>query len=587
MRYRQPSHNKQLNASVLFQQLQKKQLEDKLNSQNEDPDDLLKLQKLTNMNLCLNNPNTPIPYLIGSVAPHTFATIQPKISSGDYIKNKKINALFNNQTFISCFVNSDNQKVHTKPVLTQEEYVLYKDSISNCHLNRCDVNYKPYSNGSLNSNLYTYQDLSGVNVIVEASGSIVPSSNIYENYIIDPDEVLFGTQATSTLFEYQKCKTKHNNAFTKQIPNTPQIVNLAATVSGSCNNVSVALEWEAISLQTYNITEYDIYKNGVLYTTSKINSYTFLYLNCGYPDTFTIIGKNDCGNSSTPSDITPEYPPSTPEFTTITYDITEDDKYNITVNWNASSYPGNTADSVFYHIYYDISDQRVVDYTTLSYTFNGLLVNTQYIFYLYASNTVGASCTSYKIFLPKRPFTFTYLTTDLMIDRTTILTNLPFITSGGNMIVNNSLIVTTINPYDVNTNQVVVNVPQLELGYTFNDNGTTTDGLCFSATGAIHNYYFMGNITSITINWFSDIPISRGGSQFGYNDTTYPSSFNYPFTMETESNTNYPTFLTNTSLNYAFCNLEQFNSFIGFWNTTNVISAIGTFKKCTIFNNGK
>jgi hypothetical protein len=586
MRYRQPSQNKQANASVLFQQLQlqKKIMEDNLTSNNDDTDDLLRLRKLTNMKLCMIQSNTIPIAPISTIAPHTFATIQPKISSGDYIKNKKINALFNNQTFLSCFVNTDNQKVNTKPILTQEEYVLYKDSISNCDLNRCDVNYKKYSNGSLISNLYTYQDLSGVNVI-ESSGILSPSPNMYDNYIIDPDEVLFGTQAISTLFEYQKCKT--NDTFTKQIPNTPRIVNLTADVSGSCDNVSVELNWTGLSVPTYYITEYSIFKNGVFYATTKNNTYTFLALNCGQPDTFSVVAHNDCNISSVPVEITPEYPPSTPAITLISYVITEDDKYNITISWSASTYPGNTVDSVLYHIYYDISDQHIVNYTTLSYTFYNLEVDTPYTFYLYASNTVGSSCVNQKSFIPKQPFTFTYLTTDLTTDRNTILANLPFITAGGNLTFNNTFIITTITPYDATTNQVVVNIPQIELGYTFTDNGTTTDGLCFNATGAIHNYYFSSNVSSITINWFSDIPISRGGSQFGYNDATYPSPFNYPFVIEDISNTNTPIFLSNTSLNYAFCNLQQFNSFIGFWDTTNVISAIGTFKNCDIFNNGK
>jgi hypothetical protein len=584
MRYRQPSKSKQANASVLFQQRQreKQNMEDNLNLQNDDTDYLLQLQQITNMKLCIAQPNR-IPIVSAStIAPHTFATIQPNISSGDYIKNKKINALFNNQSFISCFVNTDNQKVNTKPILTQEEYVLYKDSLSNCHLNRCDNNYKAYSNGSLISNLYTYQDLSGVNVI-ESSGLPTPSPNIYDNYIIDPDQVLFGTQATSTLFEYQKCKK--NDTFTKQIPNALQIVNLTADVSGSCNNVSVELNWDVVSL-TYYITEYSIYKNGVLYTTLKNNTYTFFDLKCGYPDTFTVVGHNNCGVSSLPVEITPEYPPSTPTITTITYEIVGVDTYNITVNWSPSSYTGNLVD-FFYHIYYDNSAQVDLDYTYSSYTFNGLEVNVPYVFYLYASNTVGSSCVDQKDFIPKRPFTFTYLTTDLTIDQTTILDNLPFITSGNLTLIPSNIII-AITDYDATTKQVVVQIPQIGLGYTFTDNGTTTDGLCFNATTLIHNYYFSNtsNVTSITIDWFSEIPISRGGSQFGYNDIV-ANEFNHPFKIEPVSNTNYPIFLTNTSLNYAFCNLVQFNSFIGFWDTTKVISAIGTFKNCLIFNNGK
>ena len=591
MRYRQPLQNKQQNASVLLQQLQlqKQRMEDKLNNINEDTDYLLQLQKMTNMKLCKHNPNTPIPNLIASVAPHTFATIQPKISSGDYIKNKKMNALFNNQTFISCFVNNDNQKVNTKPILTQEEYVLYKDSLSsNCHSNRCDLRYKPYSNGSLISNLYTYQDLSGVDVIVEASaGSLVSSSTIYDNYIIDPDQVLFGTQATSTLFEYQKCKK--NDTFTKQISSTPQIVNLTADVSGSCNEVSVVLKWSVFSLQTYYITEYDVYKNDVLYATVQNNTYTFVGLPAGTPDTFKVIAHNNCGDASLPVEITPEYPPSTPEITTITYDIV-DYKYNITVNWNPSSYPGNTEESVSYHVYYNnLTPAVVVSYDVLSHTFVGLPANVSYTFYLYASNTWGSSCIDQMDFIPTtQPFTFTYRTTNLAIDRNTILTNLPFITSGGNLTLYPPNILTTITPYDAISMQVVVNIPEFGAGYTFTDTGTT-DGLCFNATTDIHNYYFTatssGTVLSITINWFGDIPISRGGSQFGYNDIV-ANAFTYPFLIDPVSNTNAPSFLTNTSFNYAFCNLVQFNSFIGFWNTTNVISGIGTFKNCLIFNNG-
>jgi hypothetical protein len=592
MRYRQPLQNKQQNASVLLEQLQlqKQRMEDKLNRTNEDEDIdyLLQLQEMTNMKLCKHNPITPILHFIDTVAPHTFATIQPKISSGDYIKNKKMNALFNNQTFISCFVNNDNQKVNTKPILTQEEYVLYKDSLSNCHSNRCDNNYKPYSNGSLISNLYTYQDLSGVDVIVEASGgSLVSSSTIYDNYIIDPDQVLFGTQSTSTLFEYQKCK--RNDTFTKEISNNEpiQIVNLTADVSGNCNNVSVALNWSVFSLQTYYNTEYDVYKNDVLYATVKMNTYTFLNLSCGEPDTFAVVGYNNCGISSASLEITPEYPPSTPTINNITYDINIDNTYDITITWTASSYPGNTEDSVSYFIYYDISDKHPVEYDVLSYTFYGLQVNTPYTFYLYAHNSVGDSCTTQKTFIPIEPFTFSYKTTDITIERSTILGKLPFITSSGNLSLIDSNIITMItDTTDATLKEVVVYIPQLDLGYTFTDDGTTTDGLCFSATQDIHDYYFNGSVMEITINWFSDIPISRGGSQFGYNDIV-ANEFNHPFKIEPVSNTNYPIFLTNTSLNYAFCNLVQFNSFIGFWNTTKVISAIGTFKNCTIFNNGK
>jgi hypothetical protein len=588
MRYRQPLQNKQQNASFLLQQLQlqKQRMEDKLNSTNEDTDYLLQLQKMTNMKLCKHNPNAPIPNLIASVAPHTFATIQPKISSGDYIKNKKMNALFNNQTFISCFVNNDNQKVNTKPILTQEEYVLYKDSLSsNCHSNRCDLRYKPYSNGSLISNLYTYQDLSGVDVIVEApsAGSIVSSSTIYDNYIIDPDQVLFGTQATSTLFEYQRCKK--NDTFTKQLSSTPQIVNLVADVSGDCNNVSVVLQWDSVSLQTYYITKYEVYKNVVLYATVQNNTYTFVGLAAGTPDTFTVVAYNNCGVSSIPVEITPEYPPSTPEITTITYQINEFGTYDITINWTNSSYPGNTDDSVSYHIYYEGQSDPpyVVSYNVSSYTFSELQSDYNYVFSLYASNEVGSSCVSQREFIPKQSFTFTYITASTP-SRDDVIANLPFITSGGNLVLTPSNIITTITPYDLTSTQVVVNIPQLGFGYTFTDNGTTTDGLCFNATSDIHNYYFSSTVTSITINWFGDIPISRGGSQFGYN---YLDPFNHPFDIEPVSNTNFPTFLTNTSFNYAFCNLAQFNSFIGFWDTTKVVSAIGTFKKCTIFNNGK
>lgn len=592
MRYRQHLQNKQQNASVLLQQLQlqKQRTEDKLNriDEDEETDYLLQLQQMTNMNVSLNLSVTPptIPYIpLSTIAPHTFATIQPKISSGDYIKNKKMNALFNNQTFISCFVNHDNQKVNTKPILTQEEYVLYKDSLSsNCHSNRCDLRYKPYSNGSLNSNLYTYQDLSGVDVIVEAP-SPSESTNIYDNYIIDPDQVLFGTQSTST----QKCKK--NDTFTKQISRTPEIVNLTAHVSGSCNDVSVKLDWGVFSLQTYYITEYRIYFNDELsYATVKNTTYTFVGLTAGTPDTFTVVAYNNCGDESLPVEITPEYPPSTPEITTITYEIADVDTYDITVNWNPSSYPsylGNTQEtqeSVSYHIYYEgqLTPPVVVSGGVFSYQFVGLLAHVPYTFYLYASNTVGSSCLDQKNFIP--PFTFTYITTTPNIERTTVIANLPFITSGGDLALLQDNIITTITSVDTSS-QVVVNIPQIGLGYTFTDN-ETTDGLCFNATPGIHNYYFDSNVTSITIDWFGDIPISRGGSQFGYNDTTYPSSFNLPFTIDPVSNTNSPTFLTNTSLNYAFCNLEQFNSFIGFWDTTHIISAIGTFKKCTIFNNG-
>ena len=530
MRYRQPSQNKQPNdASGLFQQLQQRQKQKMVEtlaldvasasgsasgsaSASGDTDDLLKLKQMTNMKVFLNiNITTPrVPCIpISTIAQHTFATIQPKISSGDYIKNKKMNAIFNNKTFLSCFVNSDNQKVLTKPILTQEEYVLYKDRISNCQINPCDPNYKAYSNGSLISNLYTYQDLSGVNVL-EATSSSTSSSNLYDNYIIDPDEVLFGTQSTSTLFEYQQCKHKHNNTFTTQIPNTPQLVNFTASVSGNCNDVTVELHWFVISLPMY-VIEYDVYKNDDLYATVKNTTYTFVGLSCGTPDTFKVVAHNNCGSSSLPVEITPEYPPSTPAFTdTITYDYEVDgpDTVSITVYWTASEYPGNSDDSVSYHIYYDNLSPIEVDYTTLSYTFYELEVNTSYTFTLYATNTIGASCTDTQDVTVDQRFTFTYRTTDLQIDETTVLAKLPFITSGGDLVFDTTKIIvfiTTITENTTTIKQVVVIIPHE--AYTFTDNGTTTDGLCFNATTAIHDYYFSGDVISITVNWFSDIPI--------------------------------------------------------------------------------
>jgi hypothetical protein len=361
---------------------------------------------------------------------------------------------------------------------------------------------------------------------------------------------------------------------------------LIADVSGSCNQVSVVLKWSVFSLQTYYITKYEVYKNDVLYATVQNNTYTFVGLVAGTPDTFKVVAHNNCGVSSIPVEITPEYPPSTPEITSITYVMNDYGTYDITVNWTPSSYPGNNLDSVSYHIYYDRLYPVELDYTHLLYTFYELIPDYPYVFYLYASNEVGSSCVSQKEFIPKRSFTFTYITA-ITPSRDDVIANLPFITSGGNLFLTPSNIITTITYYDETSTQVVVNIPQLGVGYEFTDNGTTTDGLCFNATADIHNYYFgtTSNVTSITINWFGDIPISRGGSQFGYNNYTDP--FTHPFDIEPVSNTNFPTFLTNTSFNYAFCNLAQFNSFIGFWDTTKVVSAIGTFKKCTIFNNGK
>ena len=89
--------------------------------------------------------------------------------------------------------------------------------------------------------------------------------------------------------------------------------------------------------------------------------------------------------------------------------------------------------------------------------------------------------------------------------------------------------------------------------YTFNDNGTTNDGL-----------YLNGTITTpenMAINDFDSIPLSRQGSQFKNYTGLFPLV-----------NTNMPTILSNTSYDEMFQDATSFNQDISSWDISNVTS---------------
>ena len=143
---------------------------------------------------------------------------------------------------------------------------------------------------------------------------------------------------------------------------------------------------------------------------------------------------------------------------------------------------------------------------------------------------------------------------------TNILPNVPIILSGALVV---SSTYTSVPDGGTTTYTVTVTV------ISFTDDGSTTDGIQF--TNVIATFYntFTQNLT---IQQFGSVPLSRGGSQFrGLDDITI---------LTTSS----PIILSNTSLTYCFAQCVAFNSNIGDWDTSNVITMDSMFFESRAFN---
>jgi len=146
-----------------------------------------------------------------------------------------------------------------------------------------------------------------------------------------------------------------------------------------------------------------------------------------------------------------------------------------------------------------------------------------------------------------------------------------------------------------NDGQVVITI---NVSFTFTDNGTTLDGLTFNPYNntintSINNVtnpsnsissWYNSNTSNVTIKQFGGIPLIRNA---GYHAYTPPavSGLQFAYLTNLVINTpDAPTILSNTYLDYVFRNCTNFNSPIGNWDTSNVISMSDAFQNCTYFN---
>jgi surface protein len=97
----------------------------------------------------------------------------------------------------------------------------------------------------------------------------------------------------------------------------------------------------------------------------------------------------------------------------------------------------------------------------------------------------------------------------------------------------------------------------IDMQYSFLDDGTTTDGLTFNVPGK-DLISFYNTTTGLTMGAFGSIPLSRAGHQFEGLLVLPPfSSPPSGFVRVTASNV--PIILENTSLEYCFANVQDFN----------------------------
>jgi hypothetical protein len=149
----------------------------------------------------------------------SFGNLTKVYNSGDYLKNKKSKMLYNREIINYNNYNQynnrqiiNNSKANFMQVNDQGDY-LYK--LQAQHFNNdisCNTLHY-YNNSDLITGLYSFTDLSGVNVILDVSNNVIPSSTcptlgsyakIYKNnaaqmyyyYSVDPCGYLFGSPST-------------------------------------------------------------------------------------------------------------------------------------------------------------------------------------------------------------------------------------------------------------------------------------------------------------------------------------------------------------------------------------------------------
>jgi surface protein len=136
---------------------------------------------------------------------------------------------------------------------------------------------------------------------------------------------------------------------------------------------------------------------------------------------------------------------------------------------------------------------------------------------------------------------------------------------------NNIPIIKTLNINYTYTLSTIGTITTVIIKSTFDDNGTTHDGLSFNNT-TVRNFYNGNTVTNLKIIQFGKIPLSRGGSQFS------------GLTKLTIEDTKSPIILINTSMLGIFYNAINFNSDISKWNTSNVTNMSDMFNNAKVFN---
>jgi hypothetical protein len=97
----------------------------------------------------------------------------------------------------------------------------------------------------------------------------------------------------------------------------------------------------------------------------------------------------------------------------------------------------------------------------------------------------------------------------------------------------------------------------IDMQYSFVDDGTTTDGLSFNVPGK-DLVGFYNTTDGLTIGAFGSIPLSRAGHQFE-GLLVLPSFSSPPSGFVRVTASNVPIILENTSLEYCFANVQDFN----------------------------
>jgi surface protein len=153
------------------------------------------------------------------------------------------------------------------------------------------------------------------------------------------------------------------------------------------------------------------------------------------------------------------------------------------------------------------------------------------------------------------PFIYSF---DYLGSSANILTNVPIITSGE---LDVSSAYTSVSGESTITYTVTVTK------ISFTDDGITNDGITFANV-----YGFYNTTQNLTIQQFGAVPLSRGGNQFrNLSDITIIPPSN-------------PIILSATSLVNCFNGCELFNSDIGNWDTSGVISMNSMFNDARAFN---